>query len=138
MAGFLKWVGIVLAAVVVLAAGLVTVSPYARNALPVGNGVSAQLACAGVYVSNRKLDDVVTRDILRLSPLTALNRYTLDGAAKSVSVSVLGLARRTSVYRPGIGCTLLVGADAAKLREQAEGIAVPPHAPRASSSDATA
>lgn len=131
MAGFLKWVGIVLAVVVVLVAGLFALSPYARNALPVGNGVSAQLACAGVYVSNRKLDDVVTQDILRLSPLTTLNSYTLDDAQKSVRVSMLGLAARTSIYRPGIGCTLLVDADAAKLREQAKGIPVPSTAPRA-------
>lgn len=137
MASILKWAGIGLAAVVVLAAGfgvwVAYFSPYAafaRNALPVGAGVAAQLACAGVYVSGRKLDDVVRQDILRLSSLTDNNRYTIDDKEKSVSVSVLGLSKRTSVYRPGIGCTLLVASDAAKLRKQAEGIPVPATAPR--------
>lgn len=132
MVKVLKWAGIALAAIVVAIAGfgvwVAYFSPYAafaRNALPVGAGVAAQLACAGVYVSDRKLDDVVREDILRLSPLTDRNRYTLDDKEKSVSVSVLGLSKRTSVYRPGIGCTLLVDSDAAKLREQAQGIPVP-------------
>ena len=138
MVKVLKWVGIVLAAFVVLAAGggawLFYFSPqaaFARNALPVGNGVSAQLACAGVYVSGRPLDAVVRDDILRLSPLTRFNRYQIDDSEKSVTVSVLGLVPRKSVYRPGIGCTLLVNSDAARLREQARGIPVPNTAPRA-------
>lgn len=135
MVRVLKWVGIAVVAVVVLGAGwLVWLSPYApfaRNALPVGAGVAAELACAGVYVSDRRLDDVVRDDLLRLSPLTKWNRYTLDDKEKSVSVSVAGMSKRTALYRPGVGCTLLVDSDAAALRRQAEGIPVPSRAPRA-------
>ena len=69
-------------------------------------------------------------DILRLSPLTRMNRYALDKADKSVSVTALGLVTRTAIYRPGVGCTLLVDSDAQTLRKQAEGIPVPSMAPR--------
>ncbi len=115
------WLGGIL--LVVLAAGYFT--PYggfALNGPTVGAGVSAQIACAGVFVSGRKLDDVVNNDVVRLSPLTKWNHYDLDMAGKSVTVTAFGLSKRTSVYRPGIGCTLLVSSTPEQLREQAEGI----------------
>lgn len=123
------WLGGILA--VALAIGYLTpIGPFAINALPVGAGVSAQLACGGVFVSGRALNDVVHDDILRLSPLTKWNGYTLDAADNSVAVAALGLVRRVALYRPGIGCTLLVDSDAATLRRQAEGIPVASTAPR--------
>lgn len=99
--------------------------PFAINGPTVGAGISAQLACAGVFVSDRKLDDVVKSDILRTSPLTKWNTYKLDTAAQSVSVTALGLRTRTSVYRPGVGCTLLVDDTAEALLAQAKGIPEP-------------
>lgn len=125
--------GVLVVAVVGGGTWLFTFSPYkafARNALPVGAGVAAQLACGGVFVSHRKLDDVVRDDVVRLSPLTKWNRYALDEKERSVTVSVLGLSERTSVYRPGVGCTLLVNSTAEALRKQARGIAVPARTPR--------
>lgn len=118
------WLGAVLA--VVLAVGWLT--PYggfALNMLPVGAGVSAQLACGGVFVSGRPLDDVVKNDILRLSPLTKWNSYALDRAGGTVAVTAMGLRTRTSLFRPGVGCTLLVDGTAEELRKQAEGIVLP-------------
>ena len=123
------WLGAV--ALVVLGIGYVTpVGPFAVTALPVGAGVAAQVACAGVFVSDRSLDDVVSHDIQRLSPLTKWNKYALDRNARTVTVTVLGLASRTSYYRPGIGCTLLVDSDIKTLDRQAQGIPMPPAAPR--------
>lgn len=121
--------GIVVAAI----AAVLTLTPYGGfvvHGLPVGAGVAAELACSGVFVSNRTLDDVVQHDVARLSPLTAMNRYTLDKAGKSVSVTALGLVTRKAVYRPGIGCTLLVDSDAQQLQAQAKGIPVPAMEPR--------
>ena len=123
------WLGAV--AVLVAAAGYLT--PYggvAIHGLPVGTGVAAELACSGVFVSDRTLDDVVQKDIRRLSPLTGMNRYALNRANRSVSVTALGLVTRTAIYRPGIGCTLLVDSNAQALRAQAQGIPVPSTAPR--------
>jgi len=75
----------------------------------------------------------VKNDILRLSPLTKWNSYKVDEANKSVSVTALGLKTRTAVYRPGIGCTLLVNNTADELRAQAKGI---PETPASDSPDA--
>lgn len=117
-------------AAIVLAIGFFTpYGPYVANGLPVGAGVAAELACSGVFVSGRKLDDVVRNDIVRLSPLTGMNRYLLDEAGKSVSVTAL-FVTRTAVFRPGAGCTLLVNSTADELRAQAKGIAVVSTAPR--------
>jgi CubicO group peptidase (beta-lactamase class C family) len=115
------WIGGVLLAI--MAAGYFT--PYggfAINGPTVGAGVAAQLACAGVFVSDRPLDDVVKQDILRLNPLTKWNTYKLDRADGTVSVTALGIRTRTAVYRPGVGCTLLVDDTPEQLREQAKGI----------------
>jgi CubicO group peptidase (beta-lactamase class C family) len=129
----LRRIGIVLGglAAVVLGVGYFTpIGPFAVTALPVGAGVAAQVACAGVFVSNRTLDDVVNNDILRLSPLTKWNKYKLDRDARTVTATVFGLSPRTSYYRPGIGCTLLVDSDIKTLDRQAQGIPVPSAAPR--------
>jgi CubicO group peptidase (beta-lactamase class C family) len=115
------WLGGVL--LVILAAGYFT--PYGGfflNGPSVGAGVAAELTCAGVFVSNRKLDDVIKNDILRLSPLTKWNSYKLDAPNRSVSVTALGLRTRTAIYRAGVGCTLLVDDTPEQLREQAKGI----------------
>lgn len=84
-------------------------------------GVSAKLACSGVFVSGRSLDDVVGRDVKRLSPLTKWNSYVLDRANASVTVTMLW-ARRTAIYRPTVGCTLLVRKTSGELRAQAQGL----------------
>ena len=103
---------------------------YAVYGPDVSAGVAAELACAGVFVSHRTLDDVVKNDVDRLSPLTAMNSYHLDRAGQSVSVTALHLVTRTAVYRQGIGCTLLVKSTPAAIRRQAQGIPVPQVAPR--------
>ena len=126
-------IGAVLGGIAIVVLGIGYFTPYgafAVTALPVGAGVSAQLACGGVFVSNRTLDDVVSHDILRLSPLTKWNKYTLDRENRTLSVSIFGLVTRTVLYRPGIGCTLLVDSDAKTLLKQAQGIPVPSTAPR--------
>ena len=128
MTDWLRRPGLWLGAVVALVATAGYLTPYggfAIHGLPVGAGVAAELACSGVFVSDRTLDDVVQKDIRRLSPLTGMNRYVLDRANQSVSVTALGLVTRTAIYRPGIGCTLLVDSDAQTLRAQAQGIPVP-------------
>ena len=118
------WTGGVL--MLVLATGYFT--PYggfAINGPTVSAGVSAQLACAGVFVSDRPLDDVIKHDVIRLSPLTKWNKYNLDRANGTLTVTALGVRTRTAVYRPGVGCTLLVDETPERLREQAKDIPVP-------------
>jgi CubicO group peptidase (beta-lactamase class C family) len=119
---------------VAVAAAVVRFSPvwpFVVNAPTVASGVAAQIACAGVFVSGRSLDDVTTHDVARLSPLIVGMNYTLDRKADSVSASMFGLATRTSFYRPGLGCTLLVQSTPDALRRQAAGISEPPRKLRA-------
>jgi CubicO group peptidase (beta-lactamase class C family) len=130
MGRFSRGAGLGAAAIVLLALAAGYFTPYGGFVVhgpAVSAGVSAELACAGVFVSNRSLDDVVRNDIIRLSPLTKWNTYRLNGASRSVSVTALGLVTRTAVYRDNVGCTLLVDSDVSTLRRQAEG--VPAHAP---------
>lgn len=117
------WIGGIL---VFILAGLCfsPAGPFLVHAPSVSAGVSAQIACAGVFVSQRPFGDAMS-DAERLSPLTAGNRFTLDRANGTVSVTAFGLVTRTALYRPGIGCTLLVESTPEQLRRQAEGIKAP-------------
>jgi hypothetical protein len=119
------WIGGIL---VLILAGLYfsPAGPFLVHAPSVSAGVSAEIACAGTFVSQRPFDDVVRDDAERLSPLTTGNRYTLDRANRTVSVTAFGLVTRTAFYRPGIGCTLLVDSTQEQLRRQAVGIKAPP------------
>jgi CubicO group peptidase (beta-lactamase class C family) len=136
MKKFWRRAGFAVAGVVVFGLGVGFFTPYGAYAVhgpTVGAGISAQLACAGAFVSNRPLDDVTKRDVIRLSPLTRWNTYKLDRENRSISVTALGLVTRTSIYRPNVGCTLLVDADKAMLRQQAASIPESSSAPRAQS-----
>lgn len=117
--------GLWCAAIAAAAAVFLYATPYgafALNGPSVSAGVSAELACGGVFVSGRKLDDVIRNDVERISPLTKWNRFELDRAAETVTVTAIGLRSRTALYRPGAGCTLLVEDDANSLRAQAAGM----------------
>jgi CubicO group peptidase (beta-lactamase class C family) len=117
------WIGGI---IVLILAGLYfsPAGPFLVHAPSVSAGVSAQIACAGVFVSQRPFDDAVS-DAEHLSPLTTGNRYNLDRANETVSVTSFGLVTRTALYRPGIGCTLLVNSTPEQLRRQADGIKAP-------------
>src|SRR5579862_4729920 len=98
MSRFWTRAGIGVGALVLVGAGVGYFTPYGSFAIhgpSVGAGVAAEIACAGVFVSHRKLDEVVKDDVLRLSPLTKGNRYQLGH--NSVSVTALGLVTRTAV-----------------------------------------
>lgn len=105
--------------------------PYLVFGLPTATGIAAKLACSGVFVSGRSLQEVVSNDIERLSPLTRGARYDLDSTRQSVTTSMFGLAKRTALYRPGVGCTLLNDTDRQSLLQQASGIREPAQALRA-------
>src|SRR5690349_4425551 len=99
MSRFWKRAGIGVGALALIGAGVGYFTPYGPFAIhgpSVGAGVAAEIACAGVFVSHRKLDDVVRDDVVRLSPLTKGNRYQLS--PNSVSATALGLVTRTAVY----------------------------------------
>jgi CubicO group peptidase (beta-lactamase class C family) len=122
-----------LAVVAVLLAwvGLFTKIPvFLVKGPAMGASASAELACAGVYVMGRDLDEVAERDLKRLSPLTRVTRLSLDRERKIVTASVLGLVERKALYRSGVGCTLLLDTDAPTLLAQAAGLSDAPQTDR--------
>jgi len=92
-----------------------------------GIAVSAQIACAGVFVTGRAEADVLRDDIHALAPFTRSVTLAVDRKDRTVTASVPGGASRKALYRAGAGCTLLSGTverttldrQAAKLRPMA-------------------
>jgi CubicO group peptidase (beta-lactamase class C family) len=110
--------------ILVTAAGIVGPRLY-RMAL-LGSGYMAQLLCSGLFVSGRHYEDLMRQD-LSGPGLEALRLFTpsVDTDEKDVSAAVFGFAGQTSIYREGLGCTLLDGRDEAVLRAEAEGLFPP-------------
>lgn len=79
----------------------------------------AKLLCAGIFVSGRTARSLLTEDLAvnTLAPLRALTSK-IDYEQKTVTVSLLGLCRRTALYRPGLGSTLVLGTTVEELRSQ--------------------
>ncbi|MHA4837498.1 serine hydrolase domain-containing protein [Sphingopyxis sp. MSC1_008] len=89
-----------------------------------GTAVSAQIACASIFVAERAEADVLRDDIHAFAPFMTAVTLAVDRKARMVTASALGAATRTALYRPVAGCTLLTGdvsttvldAQAAKLK----------------------
>ncbi|WP_332767740.1 serine hydrolase domain-containing protein [Phenylobacterium sp.] len=84
-------------------------------------GFAAKLACSGVFVSGRTLEDVVRDDIQRASPLTRDIEYALDVDRQTVTATKRGVSV-TALHRPGVGAVLVVDADLETLRRQTGGM----------------
>ncbi|MEO7469767.1 MAG: hypothetical protein ABIV36_22390, partial [Sphingobium limneticum] len=74
-----------------------------------GTAVSAQIACAGIFVTGRAETDVLRDDIHALAPFTRAVTLSVDRKANTVAASAPGATTRTALYRPAVGCTLLTG-----------------------------
>lgn len=92
-------------------------------------GAAAQVACGGLFVSGFA-PERAEQDVTRLAPpVTEGIEYQIDRVAHTLTASKSGVAR-TALYRPGLGCTLLVDTDAETLRKQAVGVTPPKVKPR--------
>lgn len=91
-----------------------------------GSGYIAQMLCAGIFVSGRSFDDVMTQDLSGpgLEPL-ALFTPAVDEDAQTVSAAAYGIARQTALYREGLGCTLIHRKTVADLRAEAKDLFPP-------------
>lgn len=74
-----------------------------------GTAVSAQIGCAGVFVAGRAAADVQRDDVVALAPFTQAVTLAVDRKANTVTASAPGAVSRTALYRPAVGCTLLIG-----------------------------
>ncbi len=77
--------------------------------IPVVTGYAAKAACSCTYLANRSVDNIMADD-LGESPLN-LASISVDRSNSSASASVYGLAKRTAIHKPGLGCILLQGKD---------------------------
>ena len=108
--------------VLVFAGGVVTW--LNRDLMYVGAASVSQSLCAAAFVSHVDPDRVYTEEQRPL--LDGINwavRYTVDRSQHEVRSSLLAVFRARSVYRDGLGCTLVLGDDplrAAGFSEQAE------------------
>ncbi len=75
------------------------------QAAPIGSGYTAQIVASGLFVSSRSLDSILNQDLK--TPELSIFDVEIDKENKIVSVSVNGLFKKQSVYREGLGCTLL-------------------------------
>ncbi|WP_324699755.1 serine hydrolase [Novosphingobium sp. RL4] len=82
-------------------------APPITGPADLGTAVSAQVACAGIFVSGRAEADVLRDDVRALAPFTQGISLAVDREARTVTASTSGGAPRTAFYRPAAGCTLL-------------------------------
>ncbi len=89
--------------------------------LNVAAAFHAKTLCSGIFVSGLATDIAVAEDVLADMPL-GLRKfgYAIDSDRGVVTSSLLGLARRSALYRPGLGCTLVNGTTIAELLKQVE------------------
>src|SRR5262245_1244189 len=125
MISFKRRTWLMLAAIA--AAAIVAAGFHAYRIARVGSGASAELLCAGVFVSGRAPDDVKANDLT--GPGYELLRFfqqTIDRDGRRVTASAYGLGSQTAVYRDGLGCTLIDGVSEAELRKEAQGLDIKP------------
>ncbi|RYD45332.1 MAG: class C beta-lactamase-related serine hydrolase [Sphingomonadales bacterium] len=104
----------------VAAAPAFAAAPTISKPEDLGTAVSAQIACASIFVAERAEADVLRDDIHAFAPFTKAIVLAVDRKARTVTASAPGAATRTALYRPVAGCTLLTGdVSTAVLDEQA-------------------
>ena len=84
-------------------------APPIATPADLGTAVSAQVACASIFVAGRADADVLRDDIQGFAPFTKAIVLAVDRKARTVTASMPGAATRTALYRPFAGCTLLTG-----------------------------
>jgi len=104
----------------VVAAPALAGAPAISKPEDLGTAVSAQIACASIFVAERAEADVLRDDIHAFAPFMTAVTLTVDRNARTVTASAPGAATRTALFRPVAGCTLLTGdVSAATLDAQA-------------------
>lgn len=92
---------------IIVAVLLTLVINYCWRAFPIISGYGAKNMCSNIFISGRSADDIKTNELADF-PLS-LGSYEVNMQDSSVTGSVFGLAKRTAIYRSGLGATLLNG-----------------------------
>ena len=91
------------------------------NFVPVGTAYTAKRLCSGVFVSQRDPASILKEDLAKYRYIGS----DIDYEAKTVTASVLGLAKCTALYRDGLGSTLVISTSEELLGQQAAGYEKP-------------
>ena len=114
------WFG-VMAAVILTLGAMVAPSLYTTAIL--GSGFLAQLLCSSTFVSHRDPQSIVAEDMSGPGfELVRLFEWRVERDRKRAIASMLGLGRRTAIFREGLGCTLVVDTGEDEQRAQAGGV----------------
>jgi CubicO group peptidase (beta-lactamase class C family) len=89
---------------------------YAWRAFPIISGYGAKNMASAVFLQHRNPDDVMKEE-LDFFPISK-GTYTINPEDSSVTGSIWGLAKRTAIYRTGLGCTLVNDLSEAEIRNQ--------------------
>ena len=77
--------------------------------LPIVSGYSAKKLCSYTFISELDPAKVEAEDLTMFPLPLATNRVNYDN--KSVTSTVLGLGKKTAIYKQDLGCVLLYGED---------------------------
>jgi hypothetical protein len=83
---------------------------------PAISGYGSKNLCSAVYLQHRNPTDVIKEDLGDF-PLS-LGTFTVNEKDSSVTGSVWGLAKRKTIYRNGVGCTLINDLTEDEIRKQ--------------------
>jgi len=85
----------------------------AYQTLAIGVAYKAKMLCSGVFVSGRQPEAVLAEiQVDDLAPLRYIDG-TVDRDAHTATARALGLLTRQALFRPGLGCALLLNRPAA-------------------------
>jgi CubicO group peptidase (beta-lactamase class C family) len=111
-----KWILAVIG--IVLALGIGAGVILGTQVAPIATAYAAKRLCSCVFISHREPTAVLQEE---LKPYDFVH-LDIDYGRKKVTGSILGMAKRTAVYRDGLGCTLAIGVAEDELRSQAAGL----------------
>jgi CubicO group peptidase (beta-lactamase class C family) len=89
---------------------------YAWRAFPIISGYGSKNMCSAIFLQHRNPADVLREDLGDF-PLS-IGSFTVNEKDSSVTGSVWGFAKRKTIYRKGIGCTLVNELSEAEIRAQ--------------------
>ncbi|MFT7676265.1 MAG: CubicO group peptidase (beta-lactamase class C family) [Planctomycetota bacterium] len=104
-----------------ICAALLGATARAQDALTCVAGFVAKVTASGVFVAGRELEEVRRIDLRTgaADAFLAMLKVELDKEGRSVTVTAPGGVPVTAVYREGLGCAVLAGADGEVVRAQA-------------------
>ncbi len=107
---------VLLGVAVLLVTGLGYGAYMLSQLAPIGAAYAAKVLCSSVFVSGRAVEDVVREDLMADNhPLLHLIQPAADTTRGIATATFLGMTEREATYRPGLGCTIVVGTMPARL-----------------------